>query len=556
MPENRKLRVFLCHSSHDKPAVRELYQRLKTEGWIDPWLDEEKLLPGQDWDLEIEKAVEAADAVIVFLSNNSVSKEGYIQRELRFVLRIADFKPEGTVFVIPVRLDDCPMPRRLSMWQYVDYFPENRRNWAYQRLLGSLKVRARKLDIQTVDPVKEEARLAAEEKKRIERREQEKRAAEEKARKEKETRDKTESEERARLAAEQKAKKEREERERWETEEKARKEKEERQRKAEPVGRTVSPTYSSEPGKHARRPTWLPYGIGAGVLVACVAIFGIGSLIFNALSPGSPTATNRPPTASPTVSVPTDTPELAAPTPEELGVGSTMTGEDGMTLAYVPAGEFQMGSDRYDDEKPIHTVHLDAYWIDQSEVTNGMYAKCVEAGKCDPPSSIGSYTRDSYYGNSEFDDYPVIYVSWNDAAAYCEWAGRRLPTESEWEKAAGWDADAEARRIYPWGDSIDESYANYAGNIGDTTAVGDYQKGVSFFGAYDMAGNVWEWVDDWYDVYPGGDENASSNFGQTYRVLRGGAWDPYHDFVRAAARGWFVPTSTLNDLGFRCSRSP
>ena len=147
MPEGRKLRVFLCHSSNDKPAVRELYQRLKQEGWIDPWLDEEKLYPGQDWELEVEKAVEAADAVIVFLSNKSVTKEGYVQRELHFVLRIADFKPEGTVFVIPVRLDDCPMPRRLSIWQYVDYFPKTRKDWAYKRLLGSLRARAKKLGI-------------------------------------------------------------------------------------------------------------------------------------------------------------------------------------------------------------------------------------------------------------------------------------------------------------------------------------------------------------------------------------------------------------------------
>ena len=173
MPD-RKLRVFLYHSNDDKPAVRELYQRLKAEGWIDPWLDEEKLYPGQDWDLEIEKAVEAADAVIVFLSNNSVTKEGYIQRELRFVLRIADFKPEGTVFVIPVRLDDCPMPRRLSMWQYVDYFPRDRKDWAYGRLLGSLKVRAKKLEIPTINPAEEE------EKKRVERREQEERIRKEK----------------------------------------------------------------------------------------------------------------------------------------------------------------------------------------------------------------------------------------------------------------------------------------------------------------------------------------------------------------------------------------
>ena len=126
MTETRKLRVFLCHSSQDKPIVRELYQRLNAEGWIDPWLDEEKLLPGQDWDMEIEKAVEAADAVIVCLSNNSVTKEGYIQKELRKVLDVADEKPEGTIFIIPVRLDDCPVPRRLKKWQYVDYFPDSR----------------------------------------------------------------------------------------------------------------------------------------------------------------------------------------------------------------------------------------------------------------------------------------------------------------------------------------------------------------------------------------------------------------------------------------------
>ena len=148
MPEtDRPLRVFLCHSSNDKPAVRELYQRLHAEGWMDIWLDVEKLYPGQDWDLEIEKAVEATDVVIVCLSSNSVSKEGYVQRELRFVLRIADFKPEGAIFVVPVRLDDCPMPRRLAMWQYTDLFPDDRKDWAYKRLLGSLKMRAKNVRI-------------------------------------------------------------------------------------------------------------------------------------------------------------------------------------------------------------------------------------------------------------------------------------------------------------------------------------------------------------------------------------------------------------------------
>src|SRR5688572_4514778 len=132
MPEaNRPLRVFLCHSSGDKPTVRELYRRFDAEGWIDAWLDEEKLYPGQDWNLEIEKAVELSDVIIVCLTHNSVSKEGYVQRELRIVLDQAEYKPEGTLFIIPVRLEECQPPRRLRRWQYADYFPKSEREKAY-----------------------------------------------------------------------------------------------------------------------------------------------------------------------------------------------------------------------------------------------------------------------------------------------------------------------------------------------------------------------------------------------------------------------------------------
>ncbi len=145
MPETRKLKVFLCHASQDKPIVRELYQRLAAEGWIDPWLDEEKLLPGMNWDMEIKKAVEAADAVIVCLSNGSVTKEGYIQRELRFVLDIALTKPEETIFIIPLRLEECQPPRRLRGWQYADYFPKEHQDRAYVRLSKSLQLRAEAL---------------------------------------------------------------------------------------------------------------------------------------------------------------------------------------------------------------------------------------------------------------------------------------------------------------------------------------------------------------------------------------------------------------------------
>jgi formylglycine-generating enzyme required for sulfatase activity len=148
---SRPLHIFLCHSSNDKPSVRELYQKLSAEGWLDVWLDEEKLLPGQDWDYEIDKALDKSDAVIVTLSTGSVSKEGYVQKELRFALDIALEKPEGTIFILPVRLDDCERPRRLRPIQGIDYFPPENRAAAYERLRQSLELRAQALGIVTAN---------------------------------------------------------------------------------------------------------------------------------------------------------------------------------------------------------------------------------------------------------------------------------------------------------------------------------------------------------------------------------------------------------------------
>jgi hypothetical protein len=143
----RTLRVFLCHASQDKPAVRDLYRQLLATGWIEPWLDEEKLLPGQDWDLEIEKAVEASDAVIVCVSSTSVAKEGYIQKELRRVLDLALEKLEGAIFVIPVRLDECGIPRQLRDRQFLDYFPESQQEAAFEKLTRSLRLRKEALGL-------------------------------------------------------------------------------------------------------------------------------------------------------------------------------------------------------------------------------------------------------------------------------------------------------------------------------------------------------------------------------------------------------------------------
>ena len=147
MPASRKLRVFLCHASQDKPAVRDLYQRLAADPWIAPWLDEEELLPGQDWNLEIEKAVESSDAVIVCVSKTSVSKEGYVQKELRKVLDIALEKLEGAIFVLPVKLEDCELPRQLRDRQALNYFPDSNRAAAYEKLKASLRIRKDSLGI-------------------------------------------------------------------------------------------------------------------------------------------------------------------------------------------------------------------------------------------------------------------------------------------------------------------------------------------------------------------------------------------------------------------------
>jgi len=252
---------------------------------------------------------------------------------------------------------------------------------------------------------------------------------------------------------------------------------------------------------------------------------------------------------------------------------------DGAEMVLVPAGTFKMGSttddkEAYQNEMPLHDVYLDAFWIDRMEVTNRMYAQCVADGACELPNIAGqpifsSRTRLEYYNNPEFADYPVIYVNWYEADSYCSWAGKRLPTEAEWEKAArGTDG-----RKYPWGNAnINGKRLNYADrntsfqwSIGlfddgyaDTAPVGTYSEGASPYGVLDMAGNVWEWVSDWYaDEYykTSPSENPTGPAEGGYKILRGGSWQNSNFGIRPTMRSRINPNISYPYLGFRCAIS-
>jgi formylglycine-generating enzyme required for sulfatase activity len=228
-----------------------------------------------------------------------------------------------------------------------------------------------------------------------------------------------------------------------------------------------------------------------------------------------------------------------------------------MKMLFVPAGDFSMGSlVGQSDETPVHTVTLDAFWIDQTEVTNGMYTKCVQAGVCEVQATTGSNTHANYFTGPKFVDYPVVDLKWVNANNYCSWAGRRLPTEAEWEKAAVGTQGF----TYPWGNANPTSaLLNFNTPAGDTVKVGSYPKGVSPYGALDMAGNLREWVSDWYDAKFYAASPKSNPTGPTeglYRVLRGGSWHSDVYSVRSADRQYLDPKGRDVSVGFRCAANP
>jgi formylglycine-generating enzyme required for sulfatase activity len=253
-----------------------------------------------------------------------------------------------------------------------------------------------------------------------------------------------------------------------------------------------------------------------------------------------PTAEPAPTTENADGTAPTAEPPTAVPMPALV---------DDMVL--IPAGPFTMGNDGGDaEDAPAQTIDLPAFEMDKFEVSNDDFALFVDStGYVTDAENSGSHSWQEYAEGKG--NHPVVKVTWNDAVAFCEWAGKRLPTEQEWEKAARGD-DA---RTYPWGNDFDASLANVKDTgLRGTTASGSFPGGASPYGVEDIAGNVWEWTASWFKAYDGG-ANDNPYYGERFRVTRGGAWFEEAAQVTTYNRNAADPDITANDdLGFRCVR--
>ncbi len=278
-----------------------------------------------------------------------------------------------------------------------------------------------------------------------------------------------------------------------------------------------------------------------------VCALGLMMILSACASTPALTATAVPPTDVPTEIQPTATSTSVPVVLAGPDIGSKMLWMDGSSLVYIPSGEFQMGSGAPD--APVHAVSLDAFWIHTTKVTNRMYSQCVLVGSCTAPTQeLGA----PVYTNPDFANHPVVGVTWDQAGAYCAWAGGRLPSEAEWELTAR----GSAANPYPWGsDKPACDLLNFGNCFSHTTDVTAYELGASPSGAMDMAGNVFEWVNDWYDetYYTGSPASnpTGPNFGQ-FRGIRGSSFESEINQIQSSIRRYNEPLDHSRDIGFRC----
>lgn len=292
-------------------------------------------------------------------------------------------------------------------------------------------------------------------------------------------------------------------------------------------------------------------------------------------TPLPPIVTSMPvPTETPTAIITsTATPKLLEINPPAMAELGEKDGYliDSYAMVFIPSGEFMMGvpvlgsTIANSDEKPEHGVFLDGFWIDQTEVTNTMYALFLNAMGNRKQGGVSWLDSDSdhvrihlkdeiWITDPDFEQHPVVEVSWFGADSYCKWAGKRLPSEAEWEKAARGTKE----RTFPWGEGISCDLTNYLGCIGDTASAGSYLVGASIYGVYDMAGNAWEWVHDWYaeDYYGSSPiRNPTGPQEGYFRVMRGGSYFSVGTQLRTTYRDKLSPSDSGYSNGFRCVRS-
>jgi len=521
--------VFISYSRKDLVFVERLARDLEAAG-LDVWYDLSGLEVGTRWGLEIQDAIRKSRYIIIVLSPNSVVSE-WVEREFIYA-------SNHKLKIIPLIYKPCDLPLWSVTMHYIDMHGKNYRDH-FGELLKVLGLQlGRKLEklkpaveVGTTHELSGSQELVPE-------------ILEGKAG--------TPPLPQVQLPVEH-----------------------------APAVKEKAPQREKSPLKEPTRPrrkikihpAWILIPAGL-VAVIAFAVWGMPPLAALLAPIHAPTATvahiptsirTATATHAPTptrTSTPTLT-RISSPSPT-LGIGSIWTSPlDLMVMVYVPEGDFSMGSNNWRlDEQPVHTVYLDAFWIDQIEVTNRMYTLCMAEGACLTPANS------SYCGSSGFDNCPVANVDWNMAEAYCRWAGRRLPTEAEWEKAArGTDG-----RTYPWGNSSPTCSLATLLNLGYGTSLceseswleltigGSHPAGASPYGALDMAGNVWEWVNDWYSAsyYSQSPEgNPTGPASGNYHVLRGVSWMQNIESVRSAYRFGFGDNYDVGGhlgIGFRCAR--
>jgi formylglycine-generating enzyme required for sulfatase activity len=547
----KQRRTFLSYSRANKEFALKLARELKSEGFP-VWLDLLDIPLGARWDVEVEKALIECEVFMIIITKDSIASENVLD-EIGYAI------DSGKRF-LPVLMEKCNIPLRLRRFQYVDFTDKN-----FDEGVEKAKELLRSLIAQPTTPRKDLPEKSQESVDQASHPEQKPIAGPVpptttmRLRREKMEQEISFQAEKARLL-----------------QEKADLEKKLQEERVTLEKIAVQRTAKVETPPAPAKPRSKLIGIlGFSILAILVAGYAITRFLSGSAIAKVPTETHAPTqeratsieaaTGVPVTSNDSPTPILESPTPVLPPTeAATMTASDpsseiidekGAEMILVPEGDFLMGSDRgAADEQPSHNVFLDAFYIDKFEVTNKLYKACVEDGKCNPPRQIYFFAESpnrTYYDNSQYENYPVIYVDWNMAKAYCEWRGARLPTEAEWEKAArGTNGNT-----YSWGQGLDCQKANFQNCVNRTSEVGIYGEGISPYGAYDMTGNVWEWVADWYaDNYYSNSsrDNPPGPISGQSRVLRGGSW-PRFD-VTTYHRSKFAPNYNTFDIGFRCAR--